>query len=128
VNVFDTNREECQVPTLRTRRPNAGRHYRRWEKLDAFDVKTVVDFSRYTKVCLVEVVSPLPNVAKKQRVFYTIDGTTPTPSGIAAGKAHILTEESQNYFDKDLIKKAKFAVDTSYITERTTLVVTELTT
>tara|TARA_R110000765_G_scaffold170302_1_gene275259 strand:+ start:226 stop:612 length:387 start_codon:yes stop_codon:yes gene_type:complete len=128
VNVFDTNREECQVPTLRTRRPNAGRHYRRWEKLDAFDVKTVVDFSRYTKVCLVEVVSPLPNVAKKQRVFYTIDGTTPTPSGIAAGKAHILTEESQNYFDKDLIKRAKFAVDTSYITERTTLVVTELTT
>ena len=128
MNVFETNREECQVPTLRTRRPNAGRHYRRWEKLDDFDVKTVVDFSRYTKVCLVEVVSPLPNVAKKQRVFYTIDGTTPTPSGIAAGKAHILTEESQNYFDKDLIKKAKFAVDTSYITERTTLVVTELTT
>lgn len=128
MNVFETNREECQVPTLRINRPNAGRHFRRWEKNDAFSVKTVIDFSRYTKVCLVEVVSPLPNIAKKQRVFYTIDGTTPTQADIVAGKAHRLTEESQNYFDKDLIKKAKFAVDTSYITERTTLVVTELTT
>ena len=128
MNVFETNREECQVPTVRKLRPNAGRHFRIWEKNDSFSVKTVNEFSRYTKVCLVEVMSPLPNVAKKQRVFYTIDGTTPTQATIAAGKAHRLTEEAQNYFDKDLIKKAKFAVDTSYITERTTLVITELTT
>ena len=128
MNIFETNREECQVPTLRKLRPNAGRHFRRWEKLDAFDVKTVVDFSRLTRVCLVEVISPLPNIARKQRVFFTIDGTVPTQADIAAGKAHFITEQSQKYFDVKLIQKAKFAVDTSYITERTTLVVTELTT
>jgi hypothetical protein len=109
-------------------RPNAGRHFRRWEKTDAFDVKTVTDFSRHTKVCLVEVVSPSTNIVRRQRVFYTIDGTVPTQADIVAGKAHKLTEESNSYFNVELIQKAKFAVDTSYINERTTLVVTELTT
>ena len=128
MNVFETNREECHVATDRPIRSNGPRHFRRWEKLDAFSVKTVEDFSIKTEVCLVEVMSPQPNIARKQRVFYTVDGTAPTQVNIAAGKAHRLTEEAQNYFSKRLIQKAKFAVDTSYISERTNLVITELTT
>ncbi len=128
MNVFDTNRQECHVATDRPIRANKGRHFRRWEKTDSFSVKTVEDFSIKTEVCLVEITSPSTNTAKNQRVFYTIDGTAPTQVNIAAGKAHRLTEGSQNYFNKRLIQKAKFAVDTSYITERTNLVVTELTT
>lgn len=128
MNYFEVNREECHVATDRPIRANGPRHFRRWEKTDAFGFKKVVDFSRKTEVLLVQVMSPQPNVAKKQRVFFTIDGTDPTQVNIAAGKAHQLTEGPQNYFSKGLIKKAKFAVDTSYITEQTNLVITELTT
>lgn len=127
MNVFETNRKECHVATDRPIRANGPRHFRTWLKTDSFGVKTVTDFSIKTEVCLVQVMSPQPNVAKKQRVFYTIDGTAPTQANIAAGKAHKLTEEAQNYFSKRLIQKAKFAVDTSYITEKTNLVITELT-
>ncbi len=128
MNTFDTNREDRQLVTGRPLRTNGPRHHRVWGKTEAFKVATVTDFSRRTKVCLVEVMSPSTNTAKKQRVFYTIDGTVPTQVNIAAGKCHRLTEEAHNYFDHRLIQKAKFACDTSYITEQTTLVITELTT
>jgi len=128
VNTFDTNREDRQLVTGRPLRTNGPRHFRQWGKTEAFKVATVTDFSRRTKVCLVEVMSPSTVSAKKQRVYYTIDGTAPTQANIVAGKAHKLTEEAQNYFDHRLIQKAKFACDTSYITEQTTLVITELTT
>lgn len=128
MNIFETNRQECLSPTKRPIRSNGPRHFRTWEKTDDFTVRTVKDFSSKTEFCLVEVMSPSTNTAKKQRVFYTIDGTTPTQADIVAGKAHKLTEEAHNYFDHRLIQNAKFAVDTSYITERTQLVITELTT
>lgn len=128
MNVFDTNREECHVATTRLGRTNGPRHNRTWAKTDAFTVKTITDIAGKTTVCLVEVMSPSTSTLKKQRVFYTVDGTTPTQALITAGKAHKLTEEAQNYFHPEYIQKAKFAVDTTYITEQTKLVITELCT
>lgn len=130
MNSREVNR--FNVPTPRPIRAKDGRHVREFvSNYDQHIIRqfaTNTDIAGRTRVCMIQVLSPSTNRAKKQELRMTLDGTDPSFNDGADGKSlgHIIEERQTYYLSVDALRKAKFG-NTSTQSEQARLVVLEMT-